>query len=145
MLTNNLSHFLMEFTENTKNLGIPEPIIKETLPSPDNDYGLIMEFKGYPMAELSYGLNEHYTIESLTLSFCISEEDTEETQFFLNQVMEEHHLIIPIIRDYLFSIFTETTNSDPCSYITEFNTDHGTMPGEEGTWNLTVKITDYLS
>lgn len=92
MLTHNLTHFINLFTGYTKELSIPEPISNQVIPAPDNDYGLIMEFK-----------------------------------------------------DYLFSIFSETTNSDACSHIIEFDTDHGTMPGEEGTWNLTVRITDYLS
>ena len=145
MLTHNLTHFINLFTGYTKELSIPEPISNPVIPAPDKDYGLIMEFKDYTMAELSYTLNKYLTIDSLTLSFSISKDDTEETKEFLTQVLTDYHLIIPVLRDYLFSIFSETTNSDACSHIIEFDTDHGTMPGEEGTWNLIVRITDYLS
>ncbi len=126
---------------------IPSFILTGELPSPSNDYGLIMEFPEFHFAELSIDLDEYKLPKSLTLSFSISEEDTEEINNFLLDFLDNHGHITLILRDYLFSIFSEITNSDACSYNATFDTNHGIMPGEgtDGTWTLTVAITDHLS
>jgi len=97
---------------------------------------IIQVYDEYPGTHLSAGYNEHGTIESLTLSVTGNDEDFREGYL-------EHHLeLIPDLRNALFSIFSETTNSDVCSYSIEFDTNH---LSDTEPISLKITITDYLS
>ena len=143
----NFTDFILDFKQSLSEDPMPELIAKGELPNGENEQGLIFDFPDYHAFELSYGVNEQGTLESLQLSVWISGDEPQSEVSLLNEMLEHHHLLIPIMKDFLFSAYSETTNNDACSYSATFNTDHGTMPGieEEGAWELTVKITDHLS
>ena len=143
----NFTDFILDFKQSLSEDPMPELIAKGELPNDENEQGLIFDFPDYHAFELSYGVNEHGTLESLQLSVWISGDEPQSEVSLLHEMLEHHHLLIPIMKDFLFSAYSETTNNDACSYSATFNTDHGTMPGieEEGAWELTVKITDHLS
>lgn len=143
----NFTDFILDFKQSLSEDPMPELIAKGELPNDENEQGLIFDFPDYHAFELSYGVNEQGTLESLQLSVWISGDEPQSEVSLLNEMLEHHHLLIPIMKDFLFSAYSETTNNDACSYSATFDTDHGTMPGieEEGAWELTVKITDHLS
>ena len=145
--TKNFTDFILDFKQSLSEDPMPELIAKGELPNDENEHGLIFDFPDYHAFELSYGVNEQGTLESLQLSVWISGDEPQSEISLLHEMLDLHHLLIPIMRDFLFSAYSETTNNDACSYSAIFDTDHGTMPGEEteGRWELTVKITDYLS
>ena len=143
----NFTDFILDFKQRLSEDPMPELIAKGELPNDENEQGLIFDFPDYPAFELSYGVNEQGTLESLQLSAWISGDEPQSEVSLLNEMLEHHHLLIPIMKDFLFSAYIGTTSNDACSYSATFDTGHGTMPGieEEGAWELTVKITDYLS
>jgi len=120
-------------------------------PVPDMDDALtsegqiIMDFPGYSSMELSVILVEHSTPMGLSLAILLTEDDTEENTNFYTELYEGILTIAAILRDYLESIFSENTNSDACSFSINWDTHHGAQPGEDGLWELTLNITDYLS
>jgi hypothetical protein len=104
-----------------------------------------LEDHGYHEISLIHIFNEYWTIEGLSLRINIRADQDQDTMSIQDDLLENEYQLVPLLRDLLFSIYSDTTNNDACSYRFEFDTDHATMPGEEGTWALTVTITDYLS
>lgn len=143
----NFTDFILDFKQSLSEDPMPELIAKGELPNDENEQGLIFDFPDYHAFELSYGVNEHGTLESLQLSVWISGDESLSEMLLLNEMRDLHYLLIPIMKDFLFSAYSETTNNDACSYSATFDTDDGIIPGEEteGCWTLTIKITDYLS
>lgn len=123
-------------------LALPVPNLEDAQASEGN---IIMDFPGYPGIELSLLLNEHSTPTGLSLAILLTKEDTEEETAFLEELYNGYLTIAKLLQDYLETIFSETTNSDACSFSIIWDTHHASMPGTEGLWELNINITDYLS
>ena len=135
-----LKDFLTKFHTGCENLGINPPDIS----NPSGDC-LLWETLDYPELELSYDLDHYNILTGITLSVLLDKDDDEETQSFHHELLEGNHLLITTMINLVSTLFSDTTNSDACDYQYNISTDHGTMPGESGTWQFKLKITDYLS
>lgn len=95
------------------------------------------DFQDFPNIEL--GVNREISNFGIYLAFASPSND----QFHLD-LFHQWPTLIPPLKDYLTSLFSENTNNDACSFSLEFITNHLTT-SEDDIWEIRLTITDYYS
>jgi len=74
----------------------------------------------------------------------VSPHDNDDLDEFLDEFGKFSIEILATLKDLLTTIFSESTNSDACSFSIEINTQHASIT-DENPGEIEIHITDYLS
>ena len=109
---------------------------------PDPTQETYMDFIDFnPSAEIGPDSNSP---ENHGLYLAISPDTSHNIDEQLDEFLTYCHLLIPHLINLISFIFTENTNSDPCSFNIQINTNHMDT-SDQATWEIVITITDYLS
>ena len=113
----------------------------EQKPNYKTEDDVLHEFKSNTASEIGMIRD----IENFGIYLTFSPSPTDGTNQFFSELFSLWPTFIPILQNYLESLFSENTNNYACSFTIHFDTNHGNHTIDENYWEIRIFITDYLS